>query len=233
MSPHPFSLFFFLLLSFRHDTYLLTNNSIIDTHHKTGMILGAFGITFAGWWIWQIFLASAYAPGVWPYAVRGGFFSSFGPDPAWWVALFAAVGLLTAVELGYKSTKRNMIISGLWRLGWRKWMQWATWKGLLALGRGGGARGAGPMWAWDEAGGEGRNVEEWDVELWQALEREQTVREALKGMARVGHEGDGPEPEEISKEEEDNEKNRVEESSTMDSEGQHESAVVESLQISK
>ncbi|EGO59265.1 hypothetical protein NEUTE1DRAFT_79192 [Neurospora tetrasperma FGSC 2508] len=206
---------------------------IIDTHHKTGIILGAFGITFAGWWIWQIFLASAYAPGVWPYAVRGGFFSSFGPDPAWWVALFAAVGLLTAVELGYKSTKRNMIISGLWRLGWRKWMQWETWKGLLALGRGGGARGAGPMWAWDEAGGEGRNVEEWDVELWQALEREQTVREALKGMARVGHEGDGPEPEEISKEEEDDEKNRVEETSTMDSEGQHGSAVVESLQISK
>ncbi|KAL0472130.1 P-type ATPase [Neurospora intermedia] len=206
---------------------------IIDTHHKTGIILGAFGITFAGWWIWQIFLASAYAPGVWPYAVRGGFFSSFGPDPAWWVALFAAVGLLTAVELGYKSTKRNLIISGLWRLGWRKWMQWETWKGLLALGRGGGARGAGPMWAWDEAGGEGRNVDEWDVELWQALEREQTVREALKGMARVGHEGDGPEPEEKSKEEEENEKNRVEGSSTMDSEGQHESAVVESLQISK
>ena len=69
--------------------------------------------------------------------------------------------------------------------------------------------------------------------IWQALERGQTVREALKGMARVGHEGDGPEPEEKSKEEEENEKNRVEGSSTMDSEGQHESAVVESLQISK
>lgn len=211
-----------------------TNDSIIDTHYKTGITLGAFGITFGGWWIWQIFLAGAYAPGVWPYAVRGGFFSSFGPDPAWWGAFFAAVGLLTAVELGYQSIKRNMIVSGLWRLGWRKWMQWETWKGLLALGRGGAARGSGPMWAWDEAGGEGRNVEEWDVELWQALEKEQTVRDTLKGMSRVGHEDDGPEPdEEISEEEGDKEKNR-EESPVTDCERQEGSGVVvESVQTSK
>lgn len=119
-------------------------------------------------------------------------------------------------------------------------MQWETWKGLLALGRGGAARGAGgPMWAWDEAGGEGRNVEEWDVELWQALEREQTVRETLKGMSRVGHEGDGPDEETVEAEADDSkEKNTVEEESSTamtDCERQDggPKAVVESVQVSK
>lgn len=91
------------------------------------------------------------------------------------------------------------------------------------------------MWAWDEAGGEGRNVEEWDVELWQALEREETVRETLKGMSRVGHEGDGlDEPGQTEEEGGEKEKGRVEENpTTTDCERQGGSVVVESVQTSK
>lgn len=150
---------------------------ILDTHYKTDIVIGSFIITVGGWWIWQVFLAGVYAPGVWPYAVKDGFFSSFGPDPAWWAALFGALGVLTCIELAYKSIKRNLIVAGLWKLG-RKWLKWSTWKAAF----GGGAAAAA---AWVEEGTHA-SLEDWDVELWQVMEQDPTIRETLRRMSRLG-----------------------------------------------
>ncbi|KAL2190051.1 phospholipid-translocating P-type ATPase [Thermothelomyces heterothallicus CBS 203.75] len=160
---------------------------ILDTHYKTGIVIGSFFITVGGWWIWQVFLAGVYAPGVWPYAVKDGFFSSFGPDPAWWAALFGALGVLACIELAYKSVKRNLIVAGLWKFGW-KWLRWSTWK--AAFGRAAAAGAA----AWTEEGTRA-SLEEWDVELWQVMEQDPAIRETLRRMSRLGfaEENEGPE----------------------------------------
>ena len=152
----------------------------MDTHYKTDIVIGSFVVTFGGWWVWQVFLAGVYAPGVWPYAVKNGFFSSFGPDPAWWVALFGALGALTCIELAYKAVKRNLIVAGLWKLGW-KWLRWSTWKTAFWSSSGAGA-GA----VWTEEGTKG-SMEEWDVELWQVMEQDPAIRETLRRMSRFGH----------------------------------------------
>ncbi|KAK3687564.1 hypothetical protein B0T22DRAFT_478870 [Podospora appendiculata] len=156
---------------------------ILDTHYKTWIIIGAYSITFAGWWLWQIILASIYAPGVWPYAVRGGFFTSFGMDPQWWLAFFAVMGLLVALELTYSSVKRSLIVSGLWKWGW-KWLHASTWK--KAFGPSNGAKGK--MWAGDGTQG---SLEDWDVELWQAMEKDPSIKETLRQMSRLGYDEEG------------------------------------------
>jgi phospholipid-translocating ATPase len=130
--------------------------------------------------VWQVFLAGVYAPGVWPYAVKNGFFSSFGPDPAWWVALFGALGVLACIELAYKSVKRNLVVAGLWKLGW-KWLKWSTWRAAFWSSSPAGA-GAG----WSEEGTKG-SVEEWDVELWQVMEQDPAIRDTLRRMSKFGY----------------------------------------------
>ncbi|KAL2133058.1 hypothetical protein VTI74DRAFT_2962 [Chaetomium olivicolor] len=150
---------------------------ILDTYYKTSIVVGSFLVTFAGWWLWQVFLAGAYAPGVWPYAVKDGFFSSFGPDPAWWAALFGVLGLLTCLELAYKSVKRSLIVAGLWKMGW-KWLKGSTWKKAFWS-----STGAGAIW---EHGTKG-SLEEWDVELWQVMEQDPAIKETLRKMSRLGY----------------------------------------------
>ncbi|KAK4096327.1 phospholipid-translocating P-type ATPase [Parathielavia hyrcaniae] len=156
---------------------------LLDTHYKTDMIIGSFVITVGGWWVWQAFLAGVYAPGVWPYAVRDGFFSSFGPDPAWWMALVGVLGLLICIELAYKSVKRSLVVAGLWRLG-RKWLKWSTWKRAFWSMSG----TAGNVWI--EEGPKG-SLEEWDVELWQVMEQDPAIRDTLRQMSKLGCEGEG------------------------------------------
>ncbi|KAK0636991.1 hypothetical protein B0T17DRAFT_587979 [Bombardia bombarda] len=167
---------------------------ILNTHYKNGIVLFGFGLTVTVWWCWQCFLAGSYAQGVWPYAVRGGFFESFGPDPNWWVALIAVLGLLVSLEMAYNSIKRNLIVSGLWKWGW-KWLEWSTWK--RAFGR----PTPGPMWS-----GEGAqaSLEEWDVELWQAMERDPAIKERLRQMSKLGDEADEEVEDETSMEGPDN-----------------------------
>ncbi|KAK4145970.1 uncharacterized protein C8A04DRAFT_10160 [Dichotomopilus funicola] len=155
---------------------------ILDTHYKTNIVLGAFTITVAGWWLWQVFLAGAYSPEIWPYAVKNAFFTSFGPDAAWWASLFAALGALVSLELAYKAVRRNLVVAGLWRRGW-KWTRWETWRAAFVMG---GPRSGGGVAA--EEGIKG-SVEEWDVELWQVMEQDPATRETLKRMSRFGFEG--------------------------------------------
>lgn len=157
-------------------------------------MIGSFIVTFAGWWLWQVFLAGVYAPGVWPYAVRDGFFSSFGPDAAWWVVLIGMLGLLACLELAYKSVKRNLIVAGLWKFGW-KWLKTSTWKTAFWS-----SPSAGTMWT---QAGTNRSLEEWDVELWQVMEQDPAIQETLRRMSRLGYERDGEE-EDVEVEEGDN-----------------------------
>lgn len=128
---------------------------IIETHNKTMLILGSFGITFAGWWGWNSFLSGIYTPSPSPYDVRGGFTSIFGSDPIWWLTLIVVVLILICVELVYKTLRRYFIVSGSW--GWRPWR-------------------ATPL------GGEG-SIEEWDLELWQELEQDPVIKERLRRIS--------------------------------------------------
>jgi phospholipid-translocating ATPase len=172
----------------------------LDTHYKTDIVIGSFIITVGGWWVWQAFLAGVYAPGVWPYAVKGGFFSSFGPDPAWWVALFGTLGLLACIELAYKSVKRSLIVAGLWKFG-RKWLRWSTWKTAFWSTSSAGTT------MWTEEGTKG-SIEEWDVELWQVMEQDPTIRETLRKMSKFEYELEG-EAEEAGSDPEVSDVNRV------------------------
>jgi hypothetical protein len=46
--------------------------------------------------------------------VRGGFAAGFGADPAWWMALVIALGLLAAIELIFRTVQRAVMLAGLW-----------------------------------------------------------------------------------------------------------------------
>ncbi|KAK4189442.1 hypothetical protein QBC35DRAFT_493226 [Podospora australis] len=151
--------------------------SILDTNYKTSIILGAFGITFAGWWIWQVALAGLYQAGIFPYIVKTAFFTSFGNDAAWWVAFFAVQGCLAMLELIYRSVKRDLVVAGLWKVG-RQWLALSTWK-----------RAVGDRGRWEEGKegkeGDGSFLEDWDVELWQVMERDPVVKEKLGEMSKL------------------------------------------------
>ncbi|KAH9991321.1 phospholipid-translocating P-type ATPase [Xylariaceae sp. FL0662B] len=123
---------------------------IIETHHKTAIVLGAFGLTFAGWWGWNAFLSVVYQPQPSPYSARSGFTDTFGKDPVWWLTSIIMVILLISLELVYKAVKRNLTIAGLW--------QWPPW----------GRRDL------DD------NLENWGLEVWQELEKDPVVRERLR-----------------------------------------------------
>ncbi|KAI0899843.1 phospholipid-translocating P-type ATPase [Annulohypoxylon nitens] len=126
---------------------------IIETHHKTAIVLGAFGITMAGWWAWQAFLSGVYAPQPSPYPARNGFVSTFGTDPVWWVTLIVVVTVLISIEMAYKVMKRNLVVAGMWK--------WPLWK---------------PRSADD-------SLEEWGLEVWQELEQDPVMKERLRRAA--------------------------------------------------
>ncbi|KAK4170067.1 hypothetical protein QBC43DRAFT_251043 [Cladorrhinum sp. PSN259] len=147
---------------------------ILDTNYKTIFILATFGIEVAGWWLWQVALAGAYKNGLWLYLVHDGLFKAFGTDPAWWVAFFAVLGLLASFEIGMRSIKRSLVIRGLWSPD-KRWLKWSTWKKAFRPSR------AGEVW---EEGDQG-SIENWDVELWQLMEKDPDIRETLQKMSKL------------------------------------------------
>ncbi|CAN8101972.1 unnamed protein product [Discula destructiva] len=142
---------------------------IIETHYKSVIILSAFGITFAGWWVWQCFLSGIYAAKPSPYAVRGGFFHTFGRDPGWWLTQIGVMVLLFILQMGLKMAKRAMVILGLWRWG----QDW--WKRLR--------RSRKKPADWVEG-----NLEDLDLGLWQQMEKDPGVRERLRGILEAEEE---------------------------------------------
>lgn len=137
---------------------------IIDTHYKSPVILVAFLITIGGWWAWQAFLAGAYATQVSPYAVRGSFFNSFGKDLGWWLTLILVLFALFVLELGFNMAKRTMTILGLWRWGRGRFQRVKRWRKVARED-------------WMDG-----NLEDWNLGLWQEMEKDRRVRERLAGI---------------------------------------------------
>ncbi|KAK0372614.1 phospholipid-translocating P-type ATPase [Colletotrichum limetticola] len=91
---------------------------ILETHHKSGVVIGCFLLTFSGWWAWQGFLSSIYtrAPSI--YAVRDGFSKTFGRDWTWWLTLIVMVTLFILMETIFRTLQRSLILAGMWRWPW-------------------------------------------------------------------------------------------------------------------
>ncbi|KAK5708004.1 drs2 neo1 protein [Elasticomyces elasticus] len=128
---------------------------ILETHYKTLIVAISFTVVVGGWFAWNGFMSSAYSDNLSPYDVKGGFTSTFGNDPIWWLTLIVVMAILTVMELSYKSIKHTMLVAG----------QWPPWKRRVR-----GVNGV-------------QNAEELDVGLWQALEKEPHIRERLKRMS--------------------------------------------------
>jgi phospholipid-translocating ATPase len=116
--------------------------------------MGSFLITTWGWFAWLCFLDAVYAPGPdGPYVIRRAFTQGFGIDAVWWATVFIVLAFLGLMELVGKSIKRNMMVAGVWH--------WPPWK-MHRLSD---------------------NVEDWDLEMWQEMERNPKVRERLRRLA--------------------------------------------------
>lgn len=93
---------------------------LMETHAKTSIVLGAFSITFAGWWAWNAFLSGAYSDNISPYDVKGGFLKTFGNDWRWWLVLIVTVMILVVTELILKAAKKALVRFELWPLWERR-----------------------------------------------------------------------------------------------------------------
>lgn len=94
------------------------------------------------------------------------------------------LGLLVSLELGYKSVKRGLVVAGLWSSR-GNWLSWSTWVKALSAAVVGIGTGTSAMWTEVETQG---SLEEWDVELWQAMEQDPAIKETLRRMSRLGYE---------------------------------------------
>lgn len=107
---------------------------MIETHYKTVIVGVGFGVTIGGWFAWNGFMSAVYMNNTSPYDVNGGFSSTFGRDPNWWLTMLVAFSVLATAELVFLATKRVLVREGLWR--------W--W------GRDEGDVGVGPLEIWQE-----------------------------------------------------------------------------------
>lgn len=64
--------------------------------------------------MWNAFLAGVYSDNISPFDVKGGFFRTFGDDPAWWATLVVTVAALAALELVVKAVRRVLVVNGRW-----------------------------------------------------------------------------------------------------------------------
>ncbi|KAI1129536.1 hypothetical protein F5Y10DRAFT_238126 [Nemania abortiva] len=126
---------------------------IMETHYKSAIVIGAFGITVSGWFAWQAFLSGIYPLQPSPYAGRGAFVNTFGEDATWWSLLFGVLLVLIGLDITFKFVKRNLIVYGLW-----------NW----------------PPWGRRNADDSPENCENWDRQLWQELEQDPAIRERLR-----------------------------------------------------
>ncbi len=143
-------------------------------------MLASFFVTVAGWWVWNAFLSGVYTPSPSPYDVRDGFIHGFGRDPIWWLTMLLVLGFLAVVELGYKAVKRNLIITGVWKYRWR-WLSWTGLRWCLKSMRLRAAAGPSSLQLVVCTDDE-EDDEDWDLELWQEMERDPAVKERLKAM---------------------------------------------------
>ena len=124
-------------------------------HCKTLVVGISFFITTTGWWAWNAFLSFAYSDNLSPFDVKGGFDHTFGKDPVWWAVLVITMAVMTAIELIWKSIRRELAVSG----------RWPPWKG----------------WREGEAS---RTAEELDVGVWQEMQRDPKIMARLEWLAK-------------------------------------------------
>ena len=86
--------------------------------------------------------------------MKGGFDKGFGKDPVWWLVLILTLAILSAIELTWKPLHRNFDIT----------REWPWWK--------------------RQRKDDGKTAEEFDLEVWQELQRRPDVREKLRRLAR-------------------------------------------------
>ena len=140
---------------------------IFETHYKPALVIGGFFLTTVGWFAWLSFLDGVYSRTPdGPYYIRDAFTKGFGRDAVWWATLFATLGILGLIELAAKTFKRNMLVAGMWH--------WPPWKTRQLSD----------------------NVEDWDLQIWQEMEKNPTVRDRLRRIARDDASWDSIEEEE-------------------------------------
>jgi phospholipid-translocating ATPase len=89
--------------------FINTKLLIIEKHNKTYLTAIAWGVTVAGWFVWQLFLSGApvTAKKNWfLYPMKDDFVKGFGKDGLWWTVLFLMMASLILFELGVKSVKK-------------------------------------------------------------------------------------------------------------------------------
>lgn len=163
----------------------------METHSKTVILLVGFFITITGWWLWQFFLAGMYSANPSPYAVKHAFWTTFGADLNWWVTLLGVLIVLTVIQLVFKTAKRSLVRLGLWKGRWSWLWSCGRWRLQHRQGR----------------TGFDKDLENWDLQLWQEMEQDPEIREKLKQLLEEEEEGLGLE----SDESEVNEKEEAEE----------------------
>jgi len=122
---------------------------ILETHNKTAIVGGSFLITFGGWWAWNGFMSSVYEDNLSPYDVKGGFTSTFGNDPNWWLTLFVALAVLATLEVSSKALMQRFRVASIFR----SWIRF-----------------------WRRDGKNAAAAEDFDVRLWQELERHNEIK---------------------------------------------------------
>ncbi|KAK4081955.1 hypothetical protein Purlil1_11456 [Purpureocillium lilacinum] len=149
---------------------------IFETHYKATLVMASFFVTTIGWFAWVAFLDGVYGASSGPYSIRHTFRNGFGADALWWATVFIVLGFMGLMELCGKAAKRGLLVAGLWR-----WPPWG--KNRLS-----------------------ENVEEWDLELWQEMEQDPTIRARLRLLAQdeeSAEENTGKDDEDSECEEED------------------------------
>lgn len=143
----------------------LTRNRIIELHHKTTVVLWAILGSVTGVWAYALVVGAVSGPSAGPYSVRAGLLTTFGRDPAWWSAGIMALAALLLMEMGSMALLQNHAL--------RAWISrcWSSSAGANKR-RGGGVR---------------EGFDAWEPRLWQEMEKDPSVKQAVDRLWRQEH----------------------------------------------
>lgn len=142
---------------------------LFEATYKTAIIYGGCFITIGGWFAWTGFMSAIYSNNLSPFDVKGGFGSTFGPDPNWWLTLILGLVALASMEIIYGGVKRRLIRARMW-----------------------------PPWKFTKTYRNGNsNAEDLELELWQEMERDPKIKEQLRRMANGIDEDEDEELEDV------------------------------------
>lgn len=85
---------------------LLTKPRILETHHKSPVVAGAFILTVGGWFMWLSCLSQTFEPLYDEYFVAGTFVHNFGHTLLWWTFVLLGLTCLLVLELAVQAVRR-------------------------------------------------------------------------------------------------------------------------------